>query len=266
MIGSIRKLTAAIDEVLGGSLHSVWLYGSVVLDDFRPGWSDIDILALTKAPITESQAEALLLLRQRLYEAEPENPYYRAFEGIVAQKDEYLARSFTRLVYWGTSGQRVTDCCERDVFAEYELRTHGECVFGEDDRSIFILPSREELDRAVLAHYEGVRAYAKETDDRLYSCGWLLDIARCLYTLWYGEVIGKTQAGEWALHEHLFADEAPLIKTIAIRREPLRFKDREETKRWLKGLGPVVQQYADVLARELCVSETIQEESNGGTL
>ena len=46
-------------------------------------------------------------------------------------------------------------------------------------------------------------------------------------------------------------DETPLRKTLEIRQNPLAFKDREDIRLWLKSLGPIVQQYADVLEHEL---------------
>ena len=36
---AVRKMTERIAAILDGKVHSIWLYGSVVLDDFRPGWS-----------------------------------------------------------------------------------------------------------------------------------------------------------------------------------------------------------------------------------
>ena len=107
------------------------------------------------------------------------------------------------------------------------------------------------MTEAVRHHYETIRRYAVQTDERLYSCGWLLDIARCVYTLRYHDVISKTQAGLWALSEHLFEDEEPMKRTLEIRQKPMAFKDRDDVKEWLKGLGPVVQRYADVLKKEL---------------
>ena len=254
----MKTLRQSVDEMAGRiagvwdiRIHSIWLYGSTVMDDFRPGWSDIDILALTGGPVTEEQARELVNLRQAMTEEEPDNPYYRACEGIIADRDEYLSGSFSRLVYWGTSGQRITGSYQRDVFAEYELAKYGIPVYGESDRSIFPAPSAEELREAVRQHYESIRRYAAQTDERLYSCGWLLDIARCIHTLRYGDVIAKTRAGQWALAEHIFADGEPLKKALEIRRDPAAYKDREDAKRWLKGLGPTVQQYADALEREL---------------
>ena len=251
MTESIARMTDEIVRILDRGAHSIWLYGSVVLDDFRPGWSDIDLLVLTERRISEEQSQALLTLRQTMAEKDPGNPYYRLFEGIIVYLEEYCTGHFSRLVYWGTTGQRVTGHYERDVFAAYELARYGRPVYGQDDRSIFPLPGRTELAAAVQAHYDAIRQYAVRTDERLYSCGWLLDIARCIHTLRYNDVIAKTAAGIWALREHLFPDEKALRKAVEIRQNPSAYRDREDVKRWLMGLGPTVQRYADVLEREL---------------
>ena len=250
MQNAIERMTNEIVSVMSGGVYGIWLYGSVVLNDFKPGWSDIDLIALTDGPLTDAQAETLLTLRQKLQANAPGNPYYRSFEGIVADVNEYRDRTFTKLVYWGTSGQRITSRCTPDVFSEFELAKYGICVYG-DRAWILPAPPYEELVRAVKAQCEAIRTCAVQTDERLYSCGWLLDIARCIYTLRNRDIIGKTQAGMWALSEHLFCDEEPLRTALKIRKDPILYRDRPEVKQWLKALGPVVQAYADVLEREL---------------
>ncbi len=250
MMDAVTSMMNEIASAVEGNVYGAWLYGSVVLDDFRPGWSDIDLVVLVNGPITEEQAERLLMLRQDMLEKEPDNLYYRSFEGVIASLDEYRSASFQRLVYWGTSGQRITDCYTPDPFSLYELAKYGKTVYG--DRSwILPEPGKEELISVVRQHYDSIRRYAVQTDESIYSCGWLLDIARCIYTLRNGDVISKTQAGIRALEEHLFPDEAALRKAVEIRKDPLSFKDREDISLWLKGLGPVIQSYADVLEQEL---------------
>ena len=170
---------------------------------------------------------------------------------MIANLDEYLSGTFSLLVYWGTTGQRITDRYKPDPFSQYELARNGKSVYGSDDRSIFTVPDRVTLIEAVRGHYETIRKYAQQTDERLYSCGWLLDICRCIYTLRNNDVISKTQAGIWALQEHIFLNEEPLKKAIEIRKEPMAYKDRKDIQQWLKGLGSVVQQYADILELEL---------------
>lgn len=251
MFDSVNRTAAEIAARLDCELDSFWLYGSAVMDDFRLGWSDIDFIAFSNGEITEEAAQRLLMLRQELKEKQPENPYYRLFEGIIVNIEEYKSGEYKRLVYWGTSGQRITDKCEIDPFARYELAKHGKCVFGSADMCLFPLPERSELASAVRRHYESIREYAQVTDERLYSCGWLLDISRCIYTLKTGEVIAKTHAGEWALESGIFADGAPLEKTLEIRRNPLNYKNDERVKAWLASLGGTVQRYADALEREL---------------
>ena len=250
MQNAVSTMANEIVRIMAGDVYGIWLYGSVVMDAFRPGWSDIDFAALTNGLVSESQAEQLVTLRQQMLEKEPGNPYYRSFEGVIANLDEYRGKTFRRMVYWGTGGQRVTDRYEPDVFSAFELAKYGKPVYGGNPW-ILPAPGREELIRAVRAHYESIRKYAVQTNESLYSCGWLLDIARCIYTLRTGDVISKTRAGAWALEEHLFPEEEPLRKTVEIRQDPQAFRDRDDVKQWLKGLGPVVQQYADVLEAEL---------------
>ena len=250
MYDAVTKMMNEIASITDGRIYGAWLYGSAALHDFQPGWSDIDFVALIRGPIPESQAGKLLTLRQDMLRAEPGNPYYRSFEGVIASLDEYRSHSFQRLVYWGTSGQRITNSFTPDAFSLFELAKYGKPIYG-NNAWIFPAPGREELISAVRSHYETIRKYAAETNETLYSCGWLLDIARCIYTLRYHDIIAKTQAGIRALEEHLFPDETPLRRTLEIRQHPLCFKDRDDVRQWLKGLGPVVQNYADVLEREL---------------
>ena len=244
---AISVLSTELSRILCGNFDSLWLYGSVIFDDFRLGWSDIDFVALSSAPISDDQAQELLTLRQKLSGKHPDNPYFRLFEGIIVCKDELLRNNCAKGVYWGTSGQRIAEKCALDTFARFELAKHGRLTAGENTSNPFTLPTEEEIRTAVKAHLQGIRQYAKVTDESLYSCGWLLDIARCIYTLRFHDVISKTQAGKWALKEHLFRDEAPLVKTLEIRENPLAYKDREDVKKWLSSLGQIVQEYADVL-------------------
>ena len=97
-----------------------------------------------------------------------------------------------------------------------------------------------------------------QTDETLYSCGWLLDIARGIYTLRTGEVIAKTKAGEWALQQGICPVEKELERALQVRRSPLLYRDQPEVKRWLCTLGPAVQRFADVLEKEIARSQREQ--------
>ena len=118
---AINKMVREISSILQGNEPSIYLYGSSVLNDFRLGWSDIDILVLTDKQITEEQAKKLVGLRQVMLEKEPDNPYYRSFEGGMLTLDAFLTGKADRVVYWGTGGEKMTDHFVLDSFGMTEL-------------------------------------------------------------------------------------------------------------------------------------------------
>lgn len=255
---AIARMSQSICDLLEGSMQALYLYGSVTMGDFQPGWSDIDLVCFASSALAEEQAQKLLTLRQQLLQQEPGNPYYRSFEGVIVSLAEFLSGHFTRVVYWGTSGQRILSSCPFDAFARYELLNTGRLVAGEDIRDQLTPPTYSQLRQEIIRHDKAIRSYAVQTDETLYSCGWLLDISRGIYTLRTGEVIAKTKAGEWALQQGLCPVEKELERALQVRRSPLLYRDQPEVKRWLCTLGPAVQRFADVLEKEIARSQREQ--------
>lgn len=72
---AINTMVREISSVLSDCEPSIYMYGSSVLNDFRLGWSDLDILVLTDRQITEEQAKTLVGLREAKF--------------ITMSKDEY---------------------------------------------------------------------------------------------------------------------------------------------------------------------------------
>lgn len=63
---SIEIMKNRIVNILLNNNPSIYLYGSIVLEDFKIGWSDIDILCLTETKISVKQVKQLFNLRQEL--------------------------------------------------------------------------------------------------------------------------------------------------------------------------------------------------------
>ncbi len=252
---SIAIMRDRIAAVLSAKKPTMYLFGSVVLDDFRLGWSDIDILCLVEQPVSPAEAEVLVNLRQELLAEHSGNPYFRLFEGGILSWDALLAGRREPVVYWGTSGQRITDSYQLDPFSMIEIIKYGKLLCGEDYRDRLPYPSRGDLVKAVEHHYTTIRKFATETPAKVTSCGWLLDIARCLYTLETGDVIAKTKAGDWALERNLAPEPEVLKRAVEIRKEPKRVLEDAGTLAWLASLGPHIQRFADVLEAELAKAE-----------
>lgn len=241
----------AIVDILDDNVAALYLYGSVVLDDFKLGWSDIDLLCLTQIPMADEQAGALVSLRQTLMEKYPENQYFRSFEGGILPLNVFISRGSDKVVYWGTSGQRITDRYYFDSFSMYELISDGVLLYGNDVREKLTLPTIEQLKNDIIRHYQAIRKYAVETNESIYSCGWLLDIALGIYTLRTGKVIAKTAAGEWALKENICPVAETLRKALEVRKNPLHYKNSDSCKKWASTLGSEIQIFADVLEYEI---------------
>lgn len=60
---ALERMAQRIAGVLQDDEPSIYVYGSVTLGDFRLGWSDIDLLVLTRTEITAAQARQLVTLR-----------------------------------------------------------------------------------------------------------------------------------------------------------------------------------------------------------
>ena len=252
---AIDKMVREISSILSDVKPSIYLYGSSVLEDFKLGWSDIDFLVLTDSQMSEGQAQSLVGLRQAMLADEPGNLYYRSFEGGMLTLDAFLSGASDRVVYWGTSGERVTDRYVFDSFCMAELVESSVLLYGKDIRKELKYPTFHELYADVKRHYETIRKYAQSTGRSFYSFGWMLDIARCIYTLRTGKIIAKTKAAEWALENNLCSDLYALTTALNVRRNPLKYRDDKETLDYAETLGEAVQRFADVLEKELIASK-----------
>lgn len=217
MIISVKKFADAVCEIVPDC--TVYLTGSAAVNDYHHGWSDIDMLYLTTTELTEHHAETLVNLRQTMTRREPDNPYYTKIEGGIVQIDAFLAGDRFRAVYWGTSGQRITDGYTADCFTMAQA-DHWILLRGQDVRHRMQKPTPDALYHGVGRHYETIRDYAAMTKHPLYRCGWMLDIARCLYTLKTGRVATKTNAGKTALRLGWCPDEEVLRDALAVRHDP----------------------------------------------
>ena len=249
---AINTMAVSIYNILESVQPSIYLYGSVTAEDFRPGWSDIDLLVLTQEPITETQADLLLTLRQQLAQRDPDTPYYRAFEGGMLDLGSFLTNESTRVVYWGTTGERIKERHDFSAFDRASLLQNGQLLLGKDVRRHFEMPEYPEIATAVISHAVSIRQHGKGARS-LYAYGWLLDIARCMYTLVNGRLTTKTTAAQWALDEHLCPCPAELSMALMVRRQPELIKD-EHVLGYADGLTEAIRSFLNLLEKALGMS------------
>ena len=165
--------------------------------------------------------------------------------------DAFIKKMPDRVVYWGTSGQKITDSYRFDSFSLSLLLEHGILLCGKDVRGNMIKPSFEALKTDTAFHLDTIRKYAHLSGKSLYSFGWMLDISRCIHTLKTGGIIAKTAAGEWALREGICPVPETLEYSLRVRRSPAVYISDGKTLEYAASMNNDIQRYADVLEAEL---------------
>ena len=246
---AINTMAVSIARILADARPSIYLYGSVTAEDYRPGWSDVDLLVLTQAPITAAQADALVTLRQTLSARDPDTPHYRLFEGGMLDLGSFLTGESTRVVYWGTTGERIKEAHAFSAFDRMSLLQTGQLLLGRDVRGHIEMPEYPEIVSAIVAHARTIREHGRGARS-LYAYGWLLDIARCMYVLVNGRPATKTAAAQWALDERVCPCPAELSMALMVRRQPELIRD-ESVLAYAEGLTEAIQSFAALLEKAL---------------
>lgn len=239
---AVNTMAVSIQRILKDAQPSIYLYGSVTTEDYRPGWSDIDLLVLTMDPITEEQSDALLHLRQTLAARDPDTPHYRLFEGGMLDLGAFLSGEETRVVYWGTTGERIKATHAFSAFDRASLLQNGQLLLGRDVRRHIEMPDFPAIIEGISQHLQSVREHGAGSRS-IYAYGWLLDVARCLYTLIEGKLTTKTAAAQWVLDQHLCPCPAELSMALTVRRQPELIRD-ESVLAYAEGLTEAIRTFA----------------------
>jgi hypothetical protein len=202
--GVVGGYLALVDARLPGTVDGLYLGGSLALDDFRPGQSDVDFVAVTRGPLAETALDALAAVH-----AELRAPLH--FDGIYVTYDE-LAR--------GPAAARAPAVHEGRLErsggfeanpAVWHVLAHGAIpVRGPAPGRLAVWSDPEALRRWCLDNLTGYwaglvarwrgSAPPRELVFHHYGLPWLvLGVSRLHHTIATGEITSKAGAGRWAL-------------------------------------------------------------------
>ncbi|OUC08472.1 hypothetical protein RY27_08790 [Litorilinea aerophila] len=206
----LRALLVGIQDALSDNLVGVYLRGSLAYGDFDEATSDVDVLAVTGAPVDEPAFQRLVRLHEGL--AELPNPFARRLE--IAYVDQEAVRVFRPSLCHPTLGQGEG---ERLMWQEHRsnwilerwtVREHGRILWGPDPRTLIDPIAPQTLRQAVAERLGDWVTWAEDEGDP----DWFLPLkhkayvvetmCRILYALETGGLASKPQAVQWAL-QHL---------------------------------------------------------------
>ena len=197
------------DSVAPGMVEGLYVVGSFALDDWQPGRSDIDIIAVLAEPATDEDFGSLRTVHALLAERRPQ-PY---IDGpYVAWADLIIAPATGLHRPWTLAGELHHDgeCFEINPVTWYTLATYGVTVRGPAADSLNIWHETEDRVRFVIDNLMGywqqlAKSVTEACDDPtslfdLASFEWCaLGALRLHYTAFTGDVTSKRGAGEYGL-------------------------------------------------------------------
>lgn len=217
----VDTLLAGIRGALADNVVGVYTRGSLALGGFDAATSDVDLLVVTKRPLSEDGFARLASFHERLLPDE-RNEYVRRYE--ISYVDEASIRRMgpgeRRHPTVGSISDRLEWYEHRDnwVLERWAVREHGEALSGPDPKSLIDSVLAADIRAAVLSE---LRIRMDDwADDDGPAPDWLRHrgaqvfevetVCRALHTLSTGELRTKAEAVEWA-RRSLPGDWQPLI-------------------------------------------------------
>jgi len=188
-----------LEQVIGSSLTSVYLYGSLTQRAFDPSRSDIDCLVVVRRDLTDAQ---LRRLRERLAQATSVDPWVRRVQMQILLRSRLLRHDKRGALY--QFGKLRRSGSDGNPIIWLNVLETGITLAGPHPRSILPPITGDMVSAALEREVEYLRAEISDPASRwraqrFYRDYAVLTLCRILYTHRMGEVVSKPQAARWAL-------------------------------------------------------------------
>ncbi|MEM7703643.1 MAG: aminoglycoside adenylyltransferase domain-containing protein [Pseudomonadota bacterium] len=224
VLAYLSKVAAIHREAFGDALIGLYLHGSVVQGDFRPGLSDLDILGVVSGGITRALREGLVA--RLSHESLPVPAFGLELILCVA---EAVHAPIVQMPYefalstgpeWGV--QMETDGTTSDILIHMQLCREAGVVLAGVPASAALAPIPPHAIRAALMgemlwHRNDIGA---DPSDQALSNA-VLNAARSCYAAETGKIISKTEGGEWWMARE--PDDLTVSQALSFRQGRRRF-------------------------------------------
>jgi hypothetical protein len=225
----VTRYLALADAAAPGVVAGLYLVGSVALDDFHPRSSDVDFIAVSSAPMSESSRQALASVHADLA-AETGRP---AFEGIYVTFGELTRSPVDTAGPVHHDGELAFGPGGRSPVEWATLARHGVPVRGPDPAQLSVHADAAELTAWTLENLDQYwkrwitqskdlatrTAMAMLTD---WGVAWgVLGVSRQHYTVATGQITSKTGAGRYALGRFPAGWHGVIDEALRCRPEPV---------------------------------------------
>lgn len=241
----VERYVADVRAMLGDELIGVYLHGSLAMGCFNPVQSDLDLLVITRMPMSLATKRAIAdyLVRVSRQPAPIEVSFlalamltpWRHPPSFDFHYSEMWRDAYTRDL--AGEGWRAWDAGEKrdpDLSAHIMVaRRRGIALYGPPAASVF--PDVPEAD-----YIAAIMSNVTEALDRIYAdpVYAILNACRTLAFLRTRQVLSKDEGGQWAL------DHVPLALRPLVWLALTRYRDVEETGAFPAPLLEAFRNYA----------------------
>jgi predicted nucleotidyltransferase len=202
----LTTLLAEIQAQLSANLVGVYLRGSLVMGDFRPESSDIDLLAVTEQLVSDAEFARLAALHSLI--SQSDHPFAQRLE--ITYIDRAGLRRYQPGRRFPTLGQgegetlQWTEHLSNWVLERWMVREHGISLFGPPPKTLIDPIEAEEFYGVVRARLQDWVEWASDINDpewhwpRSHKAYVVETMCRALYTLAHGEIGSKPHSAAWA--------------------------------------------------------------------
>jgi len=211
----LNSLVAGLSGILQKNLVGVYLYGSLVTEDFDARISDLDLVVVTNLGLDDTAFRALHELHQQVILGYPawDNRLELAYVSRDALKTFRRKLSLIAIISPGEPFHQLQAGYDW-LISWYALRETGIALRGPDIASLIDPIEPAHYIEAVQSHIERYRNSVKSANSKPKLSYIVLTTARGLYTVLHGQPTSKVKAGAWAART--FPKRARLVK-LALR-------------------------------------------------
>jgi hypothetical protein len=202
----LDAVVSVLRDHLGPELVGAYLHGSLAMDAFTPGRSDIDVLAVCLVPIPPERSNALGAALASI--PAPASTSGLEFSLITEAAARMPSGAPAFEVHVSHEEPFVRDGHDRDGDEDLPLhfamtRARGQTLVGPGAADVFFAPERALLVRSMrfdveTARREGVAWWEGHHHPELASMAYqVLNAARCLRYLETGELGSKVEGAAW---------------------------------------------------------------------
>ena len=204
LVPILESYTFQVNQQLPGFLSTLYVVGSIALDEFNPHFSDVDFIAVTSHLATEEEIKTLLEIHQKVERSFPHwklsGVYLLSFD--IGKQSREIGE---RLVYHDGKLQPQANF-EANPVTWWILKNGGIPVLGVDPNELSISVDESYLVTWTLGNMNTYWKGWTRQPGKLLSMlsDWViqwtvLGVARQFYTVREKKVITKQRAGEYLL-------------------------------------------------------------------